>query len=191
MGLFDRHALATRAQSISKRVQAISSGYRTFARLGALFFLALAFGHHAWRLSAAESLNSWKRANPPSDGAWKIALQSAGYQRLVHPKTETRLTRSMPALVDQEGAISVWAAMDEDGSPLWIAQIPPSDQSGEIRYYFIGEPREIPTPGQWTELGAGWPAMEAFVHAASLRKRRPNPPPIRKKAPLDPREIRF
>ena len=164
MVFFDRLYRTQLIRGISARIQSLSQGFgrsplaarlirhrRRFAG-AALILVSIALGTWARDLAQAEALGSWLRLHPPSNLAWKHALESRQYRALTDPPALQRAARTLPSLVDEEG--SVWASADAR----WIAIYQKQDDGLGSAVYCLSCSG---APAGWQPLGRGWESLRS------------------------------
>ncbi|MCM2278566.1 MAG: hypothetical protein NDJ89_10880 [Oligoflexia bacterium] len=181
-----RRVRALQEQARKRLPKPLSAHPLTRSRIrGAIFLLvSLWLGSIAYSIAETEAMHAWEKAHPPSRAAWEHSLGTRGYQEAKDARAIHKSLVSMPALVDEAGAI--W--MTSTGS--WIAI--PLAGSGNLPFRLFC--RECSHPGEaWEPRGRGWRGFENVL--AAIDSLTPPPPaapaPRKPREIIDPREIRY
>ena len=194
MVFFDRLHRIGHIRGISARIRGVSQRlvqgrlasrvirHRKRALGVALLLVSLIVGIWAHDLAQAEALGGWLRMHPPSNRIWNHALESRGYRALSDLKQLQRASKTLPALVDEEG--SVWTSSDTT----WVAVFQKQDDGLSSVLYCLECQKP---PAGWEPSGRGWEAFDPVLARADLAAKRLRPVAKPRQAPSDPRELRY
>lgn len=179
---------------LSRRVQAVQAASvgqvgpnrkKWFAALFAL--VSCICGYWAKELAETEASLKWGREHPPSSRVVRYSLESFGYRLETQPEKLHRVTRWIPAHLDETA--SFWMTRDLS----WIAYFSDLQSTIQMEIFCISC-KSYPKGQDWTPLGTGWIVFEELLQQIekSQRELHSAKKGTGKKVPLrDPREILF
>lgn len=157
-------------------------------RAAALFITAVTLGIGAYGLTRSEALADFERSRIPSSRSWTYGLGAHGWKRAEKASLIQRAAKTLPSLIDQEGA----AWVSEDVNWFAVAQNEVTDLSAAPLELYCRECSEVPK--KWASLGIGWKAFDRAIAQAEETALKAGQGTRKKLAPTefrDPREIRY
>ncbi|MEK6579610.1 MAG: hypothetical protein AABZ55_10325 [Bdellovibrionota bacterium] len=181
---------------LQSRIRKLSTYFRTFfsiqfrsldaLRPWILLALAISLAALAHAQSKKIAVASWIKSHSPSEKIWTISLVGLGYKSFRESSKYSVALRSLPATLDEEGAVWVTA------SGQWIGVSFVENSLSPFAIYCL-DCKIIPS--NWIPIGSGWPALEAALnradHAVQLYDSMRKAASRSRVAYQDPREIRY
>ncbi len=176
-----------RCRRLSTRIQELLNGSRALSGAAAAV-LALALAWTAESSSRKQGVSAWLQTHPPSDEFLQSALRSHQLERLVDSAAIDRIWRNLPT--NASNAPYVWAS-DDSAYVIFFLPSPTEEALFEPHLYRrASNAAPLPDQKSWRRLGTGWEGWNALEARLQTVQKQP-PPPRHKKAPSDPRALRF